>query len=160
MGLLSEDLRNVNDSKDDQNAVVSDPSIAQTLILCLETVCSGDRTGLYRFHLNALKTMLTQRKQKFPNEQLRQFILEFLLYHDYSASITAANYTIDQRSLDLMAEFHLPEYMMNAQTPEGTNDTLLGIHDGLFDFVSRIRAMRDQIRARRAACEATSSDLR
>jgi hypothetical protein len=150
MGLLSEDLRNVNDSKDDQNAVVSDPSIAQTLILCLETVCSGDRTGLYRFHLNALKTMLTQRKQKFPNEQLRQFILEFLLYHDYSASITAANYTIDQRSLDLMAEFHLPEYMMNAQTPGGTNDTLLGIHDGLFDFVSRIRALRDQIRARRA----------
>jgi hypothetical protein len=150
MALLSEDLRDVNDKKDDQNAVVSDPSIAQTLILCLETVCSGDRTGLYRFHLNALKTMLTQRQRKFPNEKLRHFILEFLLYHDYSASITAANYPIDQRSLDLMADFQLPEPMMNAQTPEGTKDTLLGIHDGLFGFISRIRALRDQIRARRA----------
>jgi hypothetical protein len=150
MGLLSQDLRDVNDKKDDQNAVVSDPSIAQTLILCLETVCSGDRTGLYRFHLNALKTMLTQRQGKFPNEELRQFILEFLLYHDYSASITAANYPIDQRSLDLMADFQLPEYMMNAQTPEKSKDTLLGIHDGLFGFISRIRALRDQIRARRA----------
>lgn len=150
MGLLSQDLRDINDKKDDQNAVVSDPSIAQTLILCLETVCSGDRTGLYRFHLNALKTMLTQSQRKFPNDQLRQFILEFLLYHDYSASITAANYPIDQRSLDLMADFQLPEYMMNAQTPEAATGTLLGVLDGLFGFISRIRALRDQIRARRA----------
>jgi len=150
VGLLSEDLRDINDKKNDQNAVVSDPSIAQTLILCLETVCSGDRTGLYRFHLNALKTMLTQRQRKFPNEQLRQFILEFLLYHDYSASVTAANYPIDQRSLDLMADFRLPEYMINSQTPQAANGTLLGVVDGLFGFISRIRALRDQIRARRA----------
>jgi len=150
MGLLSEDLRNINDKKNDQSVVVSDPSIAQTLILCLETVCSGDRTGLYRFHLNALKTMLTQRQRKFPNEELRQFILEFLLYHDYSASITAANYPIDQRSLDLMADFHLPEYMISSQTPQAANGTLLGVVDGLFGFISRIRALRDQIRARRA----------
>lgn len=150
MGLLSEDLRDINDKKDEQSAVVSDPSIAQTLILCLETVCSGDRTGLYRFHLNALKTMLTQRQSKFPNEQLRQFILEFLLYHDYSASITAANYPIDQRSLDLMSDFNLPKYMINSQTPQAANGTLLGVLDGLFGFISRIRALRDQIRARRA----------
>jgi hypothetical protein len=150
MGLLSEDLRDINEKKDDQNAVVGDPSIAQTLILCLETVCSGDRTGLYRFHLNALKTMLTQSQGKLPNDELRQFILEFLLYHDYSASITAANYPIDQRSLDLMADFQLPEYMINTQIPQAANGTLLGVIDGLFSFISSIRALRDQIRARRA----------
>jgi hypothetical protein len=154
MGLLSKDIANVN-TKTDTDALVSDPSIAQTLILCLETVCSGDRTGLYRVHLNALKAMLTQRKHSFPNEQLRQFILEFLLYHDYSASITAADYPLDQRSIDLMADFHLPSYMLpgpQLSTPQAaaSNGSLLGVLDGLFGFISRIRALRDKIRARRA----------
>lgn len=152
MGLLSQDLRDINENKNSQDALVSDPSIAQTLILCLETVCSGDRTGLYRVHLNALKTMLTQRQRSFPNEQLRQFILEFLLYHDYSASITASDYPLDQRSIDLMADFHLPEYMIGDAQPQQAagNGTLLGVLDGLFGFISRIRALRDRIRSRRA----------
>lgn len=149
MGLLTQDLRDINEAKPNQDSLVSDPSIAQTLILCLETVCSGDRTGLYRVHLNALKTMLTQRQHNFPNEQLRQFILEFLLYHDYSASITASDYPLDQRSLDLMADFHLPTSttLLPQPAPQGT---LLGVLDGLFGFISRIRALRDKIRSRRA----------
>lgn len=151
VGLLSQDLRDINENKADQDALVSDPSIAQTLILCLETVCSGDRTGLYRVHLNALKTMLTQRQRHFPNEQLRQFILEFLLYHDYSASITASDYPLDQRSIDLMADFHIPESSISAQGNNAPTGTLLGVLDGLFGFISRIRAVRDQIRARRTA---------
>ena len=151
MGLLTQDLRDINEAKSNQDSLVSDPSIAQTLILCLETVCSGDRTGLYRVHLNALKTMLTQRQHNFPNEQLRQFILEFLLYHDYSASITASDYPLDQRSLDLMADFHLPEYnMLGPQLQPAPQGTLLGVLDGLFAFISRIRALRDKIRSRRA----------
>lgn len=156
MGLLSQDLQEAHNHGSNQSAIVSDPSIAQTLILCLETVCSGDRTGLYRVHLNALKTMLTQRQRRFPNEQLRQFILEFLLYHDYSASITASNYPLDQRSIDLMADFHLPEHLLNTTanpTPspqDPTASSLLGVLDGLFGFISRIRALRDKIRARRA----------
>lgn len=147
MGLLSSDLRDSQDQSESQDAIVSDPSIAQTLILCLETVCSGDRTGSYRVHLNALKTMLTQRRRRFPNEQVRQFILEFLLYHDYSASITASDYPLDQRSIDLMADFHLPEQMVGPQAP---GSSLLGVLDGLFGFISRIKTLRDQIRARRA----------
>ncbi|KAM0718056.1 hypothetical protein Q7P37_006388 [Cladosporium fusiforme] len=142
MVLLSEDLRNSYNHRPEQDAIVSDPSIAQTLILCLETVCSGDRTGLYRVHLNALKTMLTQRQRRFPNEQLRQFILEFLIYHDYSASITAADYSLDQRSLDLMASFNLPTYMIDSEPTRGS--TLLGVLDGLFGIISRIRALRDK----------------
>jgi hypothetical protein len=149
MGLLSQELQDINEAKASQDALISNPSIAQTLILCLETVCSGDRTGLYRVHLNALKAMLTQRQHKFPNEQFRQFILEFLLYHDYSASITASDYPLDQRSLDLMADFHLPEYTIGTQT-QTPQSTLLGVHDGLFGFISRIRALRDKIRSRRA----------
>lgn len=147
MGLLMDDIKESHSHADENSpAVVGDPSIAQTLILCLQTVCAGDRTGSYRFHLNAMKEMLTQRQRTFPNEQLRQFILEFLIYHDYSSSITSLYNPLDQRSIDLMAGFHLPEYMI-----QPTAGTLLGVLDGLFGFISRIRLLRDQIRQRRQA---------
>lgn len=122
-------------------ATMSDPSIAQTLILCLQTVCAGDTSGSYRYHLNAMKEMLTTNKRTFPNEQLRQFILEFLLYHDYSSSITSLYNHLDQRSIALMEDFKLPEFMIQPQA-----GTLLGVLDGLFGFISRIRHLRDQIR--------------
>ena len=93
-----------------------------------------------------MKQMLTQRQRHFPNEHLRQFILEFLIYHDYSSSITSLHNSLDQRSIDLMADFRLPEYMIQPQA-----GTLLGVLDGLFGFISRIRHLRDQIRQRRAA---------
>jgi len=143
--LLQEDLVDLSKPNED-NAVttVEDPSIAQTLVLCLQTVASGDLTGTYRFHLNAMKEMLTKHKQSLPNEQLRQFILEFLIYHDYSSSITSLTNPLDQRSADLMEEFKLPGFMIQAQAA-----ALLGVLDGLFGFISRIRGLRDQIRKRR-----------
>lgn len=148
MRLLQQDLSKSTDVDEDDNltvATIGDPSIAQTLVLCLQTVCAGDLTGSYRFHLNAMKEMLTQRSRSFPNEQLRQFILEFLLYHDYSSSITSLTNPLDQRSMDLMDGFKLPEFMIQPQA-----GTLLGVMDGLFGFISRIRQLRDRIRRRRA----------
>ncbi|KAK5114534.1 hypothetical protein LTR62_002469 [Meristemomyces frigidus] len=141
MRLLQDDLSQTADSE----ATITDPSIAQTLVLCLQTVCAGDLTGSYRFHLNAMKEMLTHRAATFPNEQLRQFILEFLLYHDYSSAITSQVNPLDQRSMDLMEGFKLPEFMIQPQA-----GTLLGVMDGLFGFISRIRKLRDQVRMRRA----------
>ncbi|KAK4545124.1 hypothetical protein LTR36_003675 [Oleoguttula mirabilis] len=145
MRLLQQDLSESSEVGEDAVATIGDPSIAQTLVLCLQTVCAGDLTGSYRFHLNAMKEMLTQRQRSFPNEQLRQFILEFLLYHDYSSSITSLHNPLDQRSFDLMAGFKLPEFMIQPQA-----GTLLGVMDGLFGFISRIRQLRDHIRQRRA----------
>ncbi|KAK3681177.1 hypothetical protein LTR37_020959 [Vermiconidia calcicola] len=145
IGLLQQDLARTTSEEQNDVAPVGDPSIAQTLILCLQTVCAGDLTGSYRFHLNAMKEMLTKRKQSLPNEQLRQFILEFLIYHDYSSSITSLTNPLDQRSIDLMDDFQLPEFMIQPQI-----GTLLGVLDGLFGFISRIRHLRDQIRHRRS----------
>ena len=145
MRLLQQDLSDSASTGQSSDATVADPSIAQTLLLCLQTVCAGDLTGTYRFHLNAMKEMLTQRAVAVPNEQLRQFILEFLLYHDYSSSITSLSNPLDQRSIDLMEGFKLPEFMIQPQA-----GTLLGVMDGLFGFISRIRKLRDQIRWRRA----------
>lgn len=143
--LLQDDLSSTTKEDEGTVATIGDPSIAQTLVLCLQTVCAGDLTGSYRFHLNAMKEMLTRHKQALPNEQLRQFILEFLIYHDYSSSITSLANPLDQRSLDLMDDFKLPEFMIQPQA-----GTLLGVLDGLFGFISRIRHLRDQIRQRRA----------
>lgn len=146
MRLLQQDLADTTKPADGQDAVatVGDPSIAQTLVLCLQTVAAGDLTGSYRFHLNAMKEMLTRQKQALPNEQLRQFILEFLIYHDYSSSITSLSNPLDQRSADLMAGFKLPGFIIQPQA-----GTLLGVLDGLFGFISRIRRLRDSIRERR-----------
>lgn len=146
MRLLQQDLADTTTpaaGEDSAIAAVGDPSIAQTLVLCLQTVASGDLTGSYRFHLNAMKEMLTRQRQALPNEQLRQFILEFLIYHDYSSSITSLTNPLDQRSADLMADFKLPGFI---QPQAGT---LLGVLDGLFGFISRIRRLRDKIRERR-----------
>ena len=143
--LLQQDLAQTSSDKEGAVATIGDPSIAQTLILCLQTVCAGDITGSYRFHLNAMKEMLTKHRQALPNEQLRQFILEFLIYHDYSSSITSLINPLDQRSIDLMEDFQLPEFMIQPQA-----GTLLGVLDGLFGYISRIRHLRDKIRERRA----------
>ncbi|KAK3672151.1 hypothetical protein LTR78_007904 [Recurvomyces mirabilis] len=145
MRLLQDDLTQTTEPEGKGMANIGDPSIAQTLVLCLQTVCAGDLNGTYRFHLNAMKEMLTFRASTFPNEQLRQFILEFLLYHDYSSAITSQNNPLDQRSIDLMEGFKLPEFMIQPQA-----GTLLGVMDGLFGFISRIRKLRDQVRVRRA----------
>ncbi|EME81023.1 uncharacterized protein MYCFIDRAFT_204155 [Pseudocercospora fijiensis CIRAD86] len=144
MLLLREDLSSWTDPAPGSSTAVvpiGDPSIAQTLILCLQTVCSGDLLGAYRHHLDAMKEMLTTSNLKFPNEQLRHFILEFLLYHDYSSTITSLKNPLDHRSIALMEDFALPDYMMQPQA-----GTLLGVLDGLFGYISRIRLLRDQIR--------------
>ncbi|KAK3067603.1 hypothetical protein LTR53_015436 [Teratosphaeriaceae sp. CCFEE 6253] len=145
MRLLQQDLSGSANAEHNAVVAITDPSIAQTLLLCLQTVCAGDLTGTYRYHLSAMKEMLTQRPTTVPNEQLRQFILEFLLYHDYSSSITSLSNPLDQRSIDLMEGFKLPAFMIQPQA-----GTLLGVMDGLFGFISRIRRLRDQIRQRRA----------
>ncbi|KAF2772624.1 hypothetical protein EJ03DRAFT_266441 [Teratosphaeria nubilosa] len=150
--LLQQDLAESREADGSTLATIGDQSIAQALILSLQTVCAGDVTGSYRFHLNAMKEMLTHRQQSFPNEQLRQFILEFLLYLDYSSSITSLTNPLDQRSSDIMGNVKLPDFV---QSQAGSR---LGVMDGLFDFVSRIRPLRDQIRQRRNSGEGHSWD--
>lgn len=139
--LLHEDIGKSNADEHGNWEPISDPTIAQTLILCLQTVCAGDTEGRYRLHLDAMKTMLTRSSRQLPNEDLRLFILEFLLYHDYSSAITSGDDPIDSRSSFLMSGFQLPEYMIQPQA-----GALLGVMDGLFGYISRIRKLRDDIR--------------
>ncbi|KAF2213610.1 hypothetical protein CERZMDRAFT_111256 [Cercospora zeae-maydis SCOH1-5] len=127
-------------SSEDGGTSVSDPLIAQMLLFCLQTVCSGDLAGQWQSHLRALKFMLSRRPQSHFNTQFRQFVLEFLIYHDYSSAITAVENPLDQQSLQLMEHFGLQSMVQ----PDSA--TLLGVTDGLFGYISRIRTLRDQIR--------------
>lgn len=92
-----------------------------------------------------MKSMLTENKLRFADKKLRQFLLEFILYHDYCASITSLINPIDSRSRNLM-ELKLPRYMIPP-----TTSALLGVFDGMFGLISRIRCLRDRIREERAA---------
>lgn len=134
---------------------IGDPSIAQALLLCLQTVCAGDLTGEWRNHIRSMKAMLSAKASSFPDEQFRRFVLEFLLYHDYSSSITSIENPLDTSSDQLMQEFqeiNLPAMV----TPEVA--TLLGVKDGLFLYISQIRRLRDKIRIERT-CGHNSSQV-
>lgn len=96
-----------------------------------------------QLHLQGMKTMLTEANFTFPNEKLRQFLLEFIIYHDYCASITSLVNPIDSKS-EILMDLRLPQYMI--QPAAGT---LLGVFDGMFKLISRIRCLRDKIREQR-----------
>lgn len=85
--------------------------------------------------------MLRYKPGTLNDTAFRRVILEFVIYHDYSSSITSLDNPLDTRSHALMDEFKLPEYMIQPQA-----GTLLGVLDGLFALISRIRSLRDTIR--------------
>ncbi|KAF1983487.1 hypothetical protein K402DRAFT_162654 [Aulographum hederae CBS 113979] len=123
----------------DPTAIIDDPTVAQTLVLCLKSICAGEVQGEYRPHMDAAKHLITT--QQSPNQEFQTFLFEFFIYHDVSNSITS----LDRRSVLMMDDFHLPEFMIQ---PEA--GAFLGVIDGLFGCLSKIRGLRDRIRRRRA----------
>lgn len=122
----------------DFTAPIDDPTVAQTLVLCLQSICAGEVHGEYRPHMDAAKHLI--QTQMTPNQNFQNFLYEFFIYHDVSNSITS----IDRKSILQTGGFELPEFMIQ---PEA--GALLGVVDGLFLFISRIRSIRDRIRWRR-----------
>jgi hypothetical protein len=123
----------------DASQPIDDPIVAQTIVLCLNSIVNGEVKGEYRPHLDAAKHLI--QTQCSPNQDFQNFLVEFFLYHDVSNSITS----IDRRSVLMMEDFKLPDFMIQ---PEA--GALLGVVDGLFGFISKIRQIRDRIRERRA----------
>ena len=123
----------------DSTAMIDDPTVAQTLVLCLRSICAGEVNGEYRPHLDAAKHLI--RTQKSPNQDFQNFLFEFFIYHDVSNSITA----LDRTSIFERDDFELPEFMIQPQA-----GALLGVFDGLFLQISKIRRIRDRIRGRLA----------
>jgi hypothetical protein len=122
----------------DETAVIEDPTVAQTLVLCLRSICAGEVNGEYRPHLDAARHLI--KTQISPSAEFQSFILEFFVYHDVASSLTS----VDHRTILLNDDFTLPEFMIQPDA-----GALLGVVDGLFIFLSRIRQLRDKIRERK-----------
>lgn len=132
--MLREDLKyNTSDPPE----LVDDPTVASTLVMCLDTICRGDTKGEYRAHLNATKELVLGKRSN--NNAFNAFLFEFFTYHDTINVLT----TLDRRPLQLTEDFQLPQFIVQ---PEA--GSLLGVLDGLFGYISKITKLRDTIRNR------------
>jgi hypothetical protein len=130
----------------DVSAVLEETTVAQVVFLCLKTICEGDTKGQYRFHLDAVEQMLRDHVVK--NEPFSRFLYDFIIYHDMSSSITS-----ERPSMMMSDNFELPAFLI----PEA--GVFLGVCDGLFGCISKIRRLRDRIRHRRATGEMPQVDF-
>jgi Fungal specific transcription factor domain len=123
--------------KGEQDVRIQAPTVAQVVVLCLQTVCEGDTSGVHMSHLSALKSMLEGDIDTTEDEYL-QFLSEFLIYHDMSASITSKRQT-----LIMSDSFQIPSFIA-----EGAKN-FLGVCNGLFGSTKKTRQLRDRVRRRR-----------
>lgn len=134
---LRENIIATSSNSAEPELLIEDPIIASTVALCLNTICEGETGGEYRSHMDAARYLLISQRPK--NEKFRQFIVEFFQYHDVSNSLTS----LDRRPLHLTGDLRLPDFVPHAQA-----GALLGIFDGLFNYISEITKIRDKIRQR------------
>ncbi|KAF2229242.1 hypothetical protein EV356DRAFT_521580 [Viridothelium virens] len=130
----------------ESDMIIEDPVIASTVVLCLDTVVNGDLHGQYRYHMDSAEAIIN-RQRKDPrhmsrNVDFQMFLHEFFNYHNIANSIT--NY--QRRNVFMSEDFELPQFMIQ---PEA--GALLGVMDGLFGILSRIRKIRDSVRQRKHA---------
>jgi hypothetical protein len=120
----------------DPDARIPAPTVAQVVVLCLQTICEGNTTGAYSSHLTALKNMLEGRIDTTEEEYL-SFLSEFLIYHDMSAALTSKRPTLITDK-----NFTLPPFIA-----AGAKNFL--VCDGLVGPTSKTRLLRDRVRKRR-----------
>jgi hypothetical protein len=121
----------------DTNVRIPASTVAQVVILCLQTICEGDTTGVYSSHLAALKSML-EGDIDTKEVELRAFFSDFYIYHDLSAVLTSK-----RPGLIMSDDFGVPSFITN-----GTHD-FLGVCNGLIGATSKTRHLRDRVRRRR-----------
>ncbi len=123
----------------DHTAIVDDPVVAQTLVLCLRSICAGEVNGEHRPHLDAARALITSQQSE--KQEFQEFVIEFFVYHDVSSSVTSR-----RPSLLMMQNIQIPPLVANREA-----GIFLGVVDGLFVSWSKIRQLRDRIRERREA---------
>jgi hypothetical protein len=123
---------------------IDDPVIASTIVLCLDTIVKGDVQGQYRYHMDSAKAIIDRQardpKLSSRNPEFQIFVHEIFVYHDIANSITS----MDRTNVFMTEDFQLPQFMIQ---PEA--GVFLGVVDGLFGILSKIRQIRDRVRQRR-----------
>jgi len=124
-------------SSADGRPIANDSTIAQMLVLCLVSICLGEREGEYRPPMDVARGLLDQG---LADTRFGKFVFEFFMYHDVANSLTS----LDRRPIRNMEDYMLPGFILQ---PEA--GVLLGVLDGLFRYISKITCLRDIVRDRK-----------
>ena len=141
INVLSDSIKKCNTTGN--TSLPDDPTVASTLILCLDSICLGDTHGNYRPHLDGAGELVKQRMREVSKEPgkasaFSKFLIEFLIYHDILRSMTV----LDRRP-SFFGDLELPNFM----DPQEAG-SLIGVVDGLFNYISKITKLRDNLRNR------------
>lgn len=119
---------------------------ATSLLLCLYEICEGTGNDAWRGHLDMARQVITGPEspptsgESHPATELKEhvitginpFLLEFFLYHDSLATVTVPSLPTTRTRFRSTADI-LPQ-----------DSYMVGVQDGLSDFVTRISTLRVQ----------------
>jgi len=111
---------------------------ATSLVLCLYEICEGTGDDSWRTHLDMAREVLsvgstttTTTATTTTTTTLNPFLLEFFLYHDSLAMVTVPSTA--------------PRFKCTT-TFSDQNPALVGVQDGLIEYVTRISSLRSEAR--------------
>ncbi len=134
MQRLYEDMARQENQDDPDYKIVLSAMYGQMLCLLLEAVAEGNPRGEHRVHLQAYQAMIQHSPPEDP--AFLAFITEFFQYHIFADELIRFP---DMHTPRLAAEDWAP--MLAPMPPR-----LLGVADGLFNYMCEITSIRNQIR--------------
>lgn len=139
MKRLYKDMGRSMDKDDPEYKTILSARYGQMLCLLLQTRAEGNPRGEHRVHLQAYQALIRHSPPEDP--AFHTFITEFFQYHIFADDL-----------------FWHPETMTNRLSSEDWEPTgpinpprLLGVADGLFQYLSQITTIRNTIRENMAA---------
>lgn len=111
--------------------------LATALLLCLFEICEGTGDDNWKNHLETAREIINMASVS-PNTSpasgrttdINPFLLEFFLYHDSLATVT-----------DPSTQAMKPQFRNLAELPD-QDISMVGVQDGLIDFIIQISALR------------------
>ncbi|KAH8592745.1 fungal-specific transcription factor domain-containing protein [Bisporella sp. PMI_857] len=118
---------------------------ATSLLLCLYEICEGTANNTWRTHLDTARQIITTDIDGLhpltPNShtnnlttEIDPFLIEYFLYHDSLAAVTDTSLPLTSFQDNANLAHHDP--------------TMVGVQDGLSDFIFRISKLRAQTDAK------------
>ena len=135
MQKLYADMNNHHDRAGPEYKDILSARYGQMLCLLLESMAEGNTAGNHRVHLQAYCTLIQQSPPEDP--LFLSFITEFFQFHIFADELI--RYPWD-KSPGLLSSDGLPVATI-------ISPRLLGVADGLFDYLSHITTIRNTIRA-------------
>ncbi|KAL2019926.1 hypothetical protein VTK56DRAFT_9018 [Thermocarpiscus australiensis] len=136
-----DDVRLTSGDPNTDDKILVSARYGQILCFLLEALAEGSHRGEHRLHLSAYLNLISTSPPEDP--AFLSFIAEFFQYHIFADelidddSAKGRNSHLPPKRLPLISASHPPR--------------LLGVADGLLDYLSQITVLRNSIRGRMAA---------